>query len=118
MKKSFKLYYFIFLSFFVSHSIIAQDAHVTFQKNSGSFTLSSSGKVPPIYVSSSDFPGVIRATKNLKTDITNVTDTEPILITDKMPTDHEVIIIGTIGKSNLVDQLIANKKIDVTSIQG
>ncbi len=63
-------FYFALLIFW--HQSAAQSTSITSQKKSGSFTLSSSGKSCPIYASNSDFPGVLRALKNLKTDITLV----------------------------------------------
>ncbi|GHN02354.1 hypothetical protein WSM22_38430 [Cytophagales bacterium WSM2-2] len=80
--------------------------------------MSTSGKSSPLYASSSDFPGVIRALKSLKTDITLVTEAEPQLITDKSPSEKEVVIVGTLGKNPLIDQLIQSKKIDVSSLTG
>ncbi len=103
---------------FTGYQSAAQNTYVTFEKKSGSFTLSSSGKSSPLYASSSDFPGVLRALKNLKTDIALVTDAEPQLINDQNPSEKEVVIVGTLGKSPLIDQLIQNKKIDVSSLQG
>lgn len=108
----------ISLLLLIGHQGIAQGNFVSFEKKSGDFTLSSSGKSSPIYLSVSDFPGVIRAAKNLKTDITNVSEAEPPFIVEKNPTEKEVVIIGTVDKSNLISQLVENKKIDISTIKG
>ena len=108
--------------FFISlllciHFSNAQNALISFSKKSNDFTLSSSGKSAPLYVSTTDFVGVTRALKDLQNDIKQVTDAEPTLVSNKTPNEHEVVIVGTIGKSDLIDQLIQNKKIDVSSIK-
>ena len=115
--KSYQIFCFVFL-LLIGHHSEAQNNYVTFHKKSGSFTLSSSGKSAPLYVSNSDFPGVLRALKNLKADITLVTDAEPLLIIDQNPAEREIVIAGTIGKNPLIDQLIQNKKLDISSLQG
>src|SRR5258708_5885826 len=111
--------FFAFAVLFLSFDFAAaQNFSVSFQKIPGCFTLSSSGKSAPLYGSDADYPGVIRGLKNLKTDIGRVTDVEPELKMEKAPVEKEVVIVGTINKSPLIDQLIQNKKIDVTTIKG
>jgi len=94
----------------------AQNSYVSIKKNSGAFTLSASGKSAPLYTGSTDYPGVIRALKNLQADIGLVTAVEPELAINKAPAEKEIVIVGTIGKSSLIDQLIQNKKIDVKDV--
>ncbi len=81
------------------------------------FKLSASGKSTTLYISSEDFPGVIRAVNQLKTDLGKVSGNEPQIKTG-LPDERYAVIIGTIGKSELIDRLIARKKIDVTDIRG
>ncbi len=115
MTKSFSI---LLICLFPGFNLMAQGAYVSFQKNSNDFSLSTQDKATSIYVSDSDFPGVILAAKNLKTDVKSISDAEPALITEKNPSEKEVVIIGTIDKSNLIGQLIANKKIDISPIKG
>jgi hypothetical protein len=83
------------------------------------FTLSNSSKgSTPLFVSSEDYPGVITALKNLKTDIGKVTGREPEIKYTNKPDANEVVIVGTIGKSPMIDQLINSKKLDVKNIAG
>ena len=81
------------------------------------FTLSGSNGSTTLVISSEDYAGVIDALKNLKTDIGKVTGHEPDII-NNLPKAKELIIVGTIGKSPLIDQLIKNKKLDVKDIIG
>ncbi len=110
------LFFFLFSTYCTRGH--AQDSYITFEKKSGSFTLSSSGKSSPIYASNSDFPGVLRALKDLKKDIELVSNTEPRLITDRNPVEREVVIVGTFGKNALIDQLVKSNKIDVSILKG
>lgn len=82
------------------------------------FTLSASGKSSPLFISSNDYTGVIRALKDLKTDIGKVTGTEPSIVYDKMPSQKEMVIVGTLGKNPVIDQLVKSGKIDANGIKG
>lgn len=83
------------------------------------FVLSSQKKSVPLHVSQTDFAGVLRAANDLKQDIRLVTDVEPKLTTTNDFKDEKtIVLIGTIGKSQLIDELIKLKKINVTEING
>ena len=64
-----------------------------------------------------DFKGVIRAVGDLKNDINSVTSVMPGLLTTEASTEYE-IIVGTLGKNKLIDQLVKAKKIDVSELKG
>jgi hypothetical protein len=81
-----------------AYANIGDDMYVSSKKAAGSFTLSASGKSAAIYTSETDFPGVIRAAKDLQKDIASVTSAQPEFFTKK-PSVKEVVLIGTIGKS-------------------
>ena len=80
--------------------------------------MSVKGKPVPLIYNSADFPGVIRAIKDLRSDLKLVTQSEPLLFVDKLSSAKEVVIIGTLGKSPIIDQLVQNKKLNVTAIKG
>jgi len=82
------------------------------------FTLSASGKSTSLFISSKDYPGTIRALKDLKSDIAKVTNNEPGIVFDKLPRQKEIVIVGTLGKSPVIDQLVKKKKLDVKEIEG
>ena len=84
----------------------------------GSFKLSAAGKSAPIYISDSDYPGVIRAARDLQKDIAAVTKATPAFSTGAPQGKAEVILIGTIGKSKLIDNLVNNGKLQVNGIAG
>jgi hypothetical protein len=84
----------------------------------GSFTISEAGRSVPLQVSPDDWPGVIRAFKDLQADIEKVTNSLPIIYIDNVPRAKEIIVAGTIGKSALIDRLIKKKKIVVSDVSG
>ncbi|MGV3540408.1 MAG: glycosyl hydrolase 115 family protein, partial [Rufibacter sp.] len=85
----------------------------------GSFPLVAEGKVASVLVHENDFPGVIRATKNLVADVQRVTNSLPSLTVGKtVPRQKQLVLVGTIGKSPLIDQLIKDKKLEVSGITG
>lgn len=80
------------------------------------FTIADKGKVSPIIVDSRDWKGVSRAANDLADDIRKVTGTKAEVTIGQIRKGS--IIAGTIGKSRLIDGLIARKKIDVSKIRG
>lgn len=65
----------------------------------------------------SAWKGVIRAIGDLQTDIGSVTGVKPKMLASGDFSDYE-IIIGTLGKSKWIDQLVASKKLDVADVKG
>ncbi len=84
----------------------------------GLFVLSASEKSTPLYASSDDYPGVIRVLKLLQEDINRVTNTKPELFIDEIPKSKEILIVGTIGKSKIINKLIKDKKLNIEGIAG
>jgi hypothetical protein len=96
----------------------SSDSFISTEKGNGKLTISVSGRSAPLLISSKDWPGVIRAFKDLQTDIGKVTSAIPELYTDGAPISKELIIAGTLGKSPLIDNLVRDKKIDISGISG
>ena len=91
---------------------------VSAQRAASALTLASSGRSAPLVISSEDWPGVIRAYKDLQADIGRVTGVTPKVIFDKPPRKKEIVIAGTIGKSTVIENLISRGKINVDDISG
>ncbi len=94
------------------------NSYISTQKAGGSFTLSAEGLSAPLCVNSQDFPGVMRVLKLLQTDILHVTGIQPNISTDDIPNAEEIVIVGTLGNSPLIDKLVQDKKLDVEDIRG
>ena len=109
-----------FLLFILSGVVSYQTGSlkISAEKKSGSFTIFSGGRSAQMLISEKDEPGVIRAFKDLQTDIKAVTGNLPALSIDKKGSHSEVIIAGTIGRSPLIDDLVKRKKIRVDDISG
>ena len=95
-----------------------ENSYITSQKEAKDFKLSESGKSTPLFISSKDYPGVIRALKDLQSDIKKVTNAEPAISFDNLPKENELVIVGTLGKNEIIDQLVSDKKLDVKNIAG
>ncbi|MBV7537622.1 glycosyl hydrolase 115 family protein [Duganella sp. sic0402] len=80
--------------------------------------LARNGQAARLYVDPADHIGVLRAAGDLQADITRVSAAKPLLTKGGKPAGADVVIIGTIGKSALIDQLVAEGKLDVSSIKG
>ncbi|WP_017730210.1 glycosyl hydrolase 115 family protein [Nafulsella turpanensis] len=97
----------------------AVPSYIAAKDGEGRFPLSASGKAVPLYISNEAEPGVIRALKDLQADIGKVSGAQPeLLLSEKAPKAQEVVLVGTLGKSPLIDQLVKQKKLDVSGIAG
>ena len=82
------------------------------------FVLAGNGRAATIVVSSHDYPGAVRAARDLGADIGKVTGSAPAITLDSMPRGHSVILIGTLGRSPLIDRLVANGKLSPVNVMG
>ena len=80
------------------------------------FCIAKDGKTATIVIDEQDWKGVIRAANDLSDDIRKVTGTASSVVTGK--TADQSIIIGTIGKSLIIDRLIRQKKLNIKPIKG
>ena len=92
------------------------------------FCIAKDGKTATIIVDADDWKGVIRAARDLSDDVRKVTGTASQV---DLQTEHSAgllpherknlntsILVGTIGKSRIIDGLIKQKKIDVKKVEG
>jgi len=100
----------------VSKFSFAVDPIVVKNYVKASFAIANKDKVSSIIISDNDFAGVKRAGQDLQLDIEKVTSLKPEMLSDKF--SKIAIIIGTIGQSKIIDQLIRTSKINVAGIAG
>ncbi|MEU7019958.1 glycosyl hydrolase 115 family protein [Streptomyces sp. NPDC046203] len=94
-------------------------AYITTSRGPGTFPLVDGGRATPLVVSSDDFEGVVRAAGDLRDDLERVTGVRPGLSRDTLPAGRrEIVLVGTLGRSPLIDRLVAAGKLDVTGIAG
>ena len=89
---------------------------ISSEKERTSFTISAAGKSSSLLISSGEYSGVKRALHDLQTDISKVTSFAPKILSDSDQVEKEMIIVGTIGKSQIIDKLIKTKKIKTSFV--
>ncbi len=108
------------LSLLTSHGTgfaLGQAKYVEFVPHPQDFAIAQEGSLATVYVDASDHAGVVRAVGDLRADVARVTGRTPA-ITNQTPSGASLIIVGTLGKSAIIDRLIRERKIDVSSIAG
>ncbi len=109
---------FVALSGALPAYALGQKPIAIFNTAPGAVALAHGGKTAALYVDPADYAGVIRAAGDLQADIQRVSATRPALRKNTRPLGADVVIIGTIGKSALIDGLVKAGKLDVSTIQG
>ncbi len=97
---------------------IGERSLVSGQTTPGAVALAHEGRVAPILAASNDWPGVLRAAGDLQADVERVTGHKPALSTTGAPAAAEAILIGTIGRSAVIDALVNSGKLNVDAIRG
>ncbi|MFJ6634975.1 glycosyl hydrolase 115 family protein [Streptomyces sp. NPDC091376] len=97
-------------------------AYISFTPRKGAFTLARSGRATAVVVDAGDHPGVVRVASDLCDDIERVTGVRPALKkarNGEVPgTERELVLIGTLGRSPLIDRLVAAGKLDTDAVAG
>jgi hypothetical protein len=89
-----------------------------FTKNeTGAFPIVAGKKATAIYVNANDHWLVQKAAALLQTDIEKVTGNKPDT-THALPQSTNIIIIGSLDQSPLINQLVQSKKLQVDNIKG
>ncbi|MBN2685718.1 MAG: glycosyl hydrolase 115 family protein [Pontiellaceae bacterium] len=83
----------------------------------GAFPVVAADQASPIWYDAADWKGVIRAVGDLQLDIERVTGKKPAAISNSTGS-KQPIIVGTLGKSKLIDGLVASGKLDVSDLEG
>ena len=97
---------------------VGRTRYVEFRRTEGSFSLAQRDDMATLHVDAEDHAGVVRAVKDLQADIERVTGRKPAIIHEQTGLRPNVVIVGTIGKSAIVDKLVRAGKIDVSQIAG
>ncbi len=97
---------------------IGQARYVQTTAENNSFPIVQKKQVATIYVDPADWPGVIRAAKDLQMDIARVTGCTAAISNDLGSLSGDTIIIGTVGKSRIISDLVRARRIDTNQIAG
>ena len=107
---------FCLLAFLHQSLALVEPQYVENIAGPGNFCIAQNGAAASIYVDTNDYAGVLIAANNLCADVNRVTGHTPAMVNAEENPETNVIIIGTIGKSRMIDGLIQAGKIDVSSI--
>jgi len=95
------------------------DSYISTEDGDEFFPLSVGGQSAPVVLSEQELQGVAIIADYLKTDIGAVTGSEPTILTGKLPEKSQaIILVGSLGNSDYIDQLVASGKLDVSKIKG
>ena len=105
---------------------IGQDPCVAFEASASTFAVVSKNNAVPVLVSPDEWPGVQRAASDFVADIEAVTGVRSVLRNVTLAgssfssycSGSSAIIVGTLGKSSLVEQVVNNTGLDVSSVEG
>ncbi len=84
----------------------------------GDFALAANGRAADLYVALDDFKVARIAADCFGTDIERVTGIKPKIKSNPRELSGDVVLIGTIGKSAVIDELIRAGRLDVNRIKG
>ena len=71
-----------------------------------------------LFVDAGDHAGVVRAARDLQADVARVTGLTPAMVHTPEELGESAVLIGTLGRSKLIDRLVAEGKIDATGVAG
>ena len=108
------------VSFLVPLSLhaLGEPRYVQVQQTPGSFALAHNGAAAQICFDPADWPGVLRAAYDLQDDVLRVTGLASGFCDSTKNPRGDLVLIGSIGHSALIDRLIRSGKIDVSGIRG
>ncbi len=81
---------------------LGQAKYVEFVRHPNDFAIAEAESLATIYVDANDHAGVVRAVGDLQADVARVTGETPA-ITNNVGSSASLIIVGTIGKSAVID---------------
>ena len=101
-------------------SASAAALEMDFSKPSGAsgLILADDKAVAPIFVETNNDRSVLRAVSDLADDFARVTGHKPAVQNYFSEGENNCVIIGTLGRGGIVDQLVADKKLDVAGVSG
>ena len=97
---------------------IGQERYVEFAPRTTSFVIARGETLANIYVDRNEWPGVVRAAKDLQADVERVTGRIPGLTQAEDGAGANAILVGTLGKSGVIDRLAQEGKLDVQVVKG
>ena len=92
--------------------------YTSFQPVQGAFHVASQAGAAPLVLDTADWPGVRHATGDFAADVERVTGRRPEILSSANARSRDIVLIGTLGHSPLIDNLVRRGKLDPASIRG
>ena len=91
---------------------------ITEKKEPNSFLVASSSQAATIYIDPNDDWLINKAAELLQNDLEMVTGKKPVIVHDLSNSEKNIIIIGSIDNSAIIQKLVTEKKIGIKNIRG
>ncbi len=95
-----------------------ESSFLTTQKEKGQFALVQNSVPSDILLSEGDYSGVLKMAKLFRQDLNHVSGGRSQLLIGEKHQGDKVVIVGTLGKSKLIDRLAKAGKIKVDGLKG
>lgn len=117
--KRFAMCWLVALSLLTSNTALAlgDASYISFKANGG-VRLADEERLAGLLIDSNDFKGLQRAAGDLQTDIQRVTGKLPTLHSQLKDASRHAVIIGSVGRSGLIQLLVEQNKLNVADIEG
>jgi len=96
---------------------LGEEPYVTYSPLPGALALVHE-TAAPLVVDAQDWPGVLRALSDLQADVERVSGVRPEIATSIPAPAGNIVIVGTLGRSALIDELVHSNKLDPGAITG
>ncbi len=117
-KSAYIIVFFFLFGMSTNSYAINGEKYIVNKASAENFPLVSKGKTASILVDATDFSGVLRVAGHLENDLFKVTNFHPKQIKNISESTDYVVIIGTLGKSEIIDKLVQEGKIDADRLKG
>lgn len=108
----------LLIALFAAAPILSQQLSIKSQFRSGDFPLVRNNKIAHVLFAPEDFKVVHIAASDLASDVERITGKKPAVTSDQKRQIENAVIIGTVGKSPLIDAITKNGKLDTSAIRG
>jgi Glycosyl hydrolase family 115/Gylcosyl hydrolase family 115 C-terminal domain/Glycosyl hydrolase family 67 N-terminus len=94
------------------------EPYISEEAAAGYFPLAQKERLADVVVDTNDFKVAQIATADLVSDIERVTGRKPALKKSTDTLSEQVVLVGTLGRSPVIDRLVKENKLEVKDIQG
>ena len=85
---------------------------------SGDFPLADRGRAAAVWYDTTDATVVGIAAHHFAADVERVAGVKPTVVTSREALSAPAVLVGTLGRSRLIDELVRNGKLDVHAVRG